>query len=129
MSANMAGEASGGTAAGSGPSKATVETRGNCAVVSIDSKLLDEADLKALSMAVDQAGALPDVSLIIIDVSHVKLIPSLGLGAIVQMVSKCRARKQRLKIASACPAIRQVFTITRLDKVVELAPTVEAALE
>jgi anti-anti-sigma factor len=51
------------------------------------------------------------------------------LGLLVQISSKCKARQQKLKLAGVQPTVRQVFSITRLDRVFDFAPNVEAAIE
>jgi anti-anti-sigma factor len=65
----------------------------------------------------------------VLDLEKVQLLPSLALGLLVQISHKCKARQQKLKLAAIQPAVRQVFAITRLDRVFEFAATVEAAIE
>jgi anti-sigma B factor antagonist len=93
--------------------------------------MLDDESLRALSQAIDEkAGAAASgVSLVVLDLSRVQLLPSLALGLLVQMSSKCKARQQKLKLAAVQQQVRQVFAITRLDRVFEFAPSVDAALE
>ena len=106
-----------------------IEKQDNAFIARVQIKLLDEKDLKLLGQLVDQASQDAVAALVVIDLSAVQMLPSLGLGALVQMASKCRARQQKLKLAAASPQLRQVFSITKLDRVLELTPTVEAALE
>jgi anti-sigma B factor antagonist len=106
-----------------------IETQGEAIVARPQAKMLDDVALKALSQAVDDAAsASSGVSLVVIDLSRVQIIPSLGLGLLVQMSSKCKSRQQKLKLAGVQPSVRQVFAITRLDRVFDFAPNVEAAL-
>ena len=106
------------------------ETRDSALIVSPQVKMLDDEKLKGLSSAIDQgAGSSSAVTLVVIDLSKVQLLPSLALGLLVQISSKCKARQQKLKLAGVQPSVRQVFAITRLDRVFEFAPTVEAAIE
>jgi anti-sigma B factor antagonist len=107
------------------------ETRGSALIVSPQAKMMDDQQLKALSSAIDAgAGAANSaISLVVIDLSKTQLLPSLALGLLVQISSKCKARQQKLKLAGVQPAVRQVFAITRLDRVFDFAPNVEAAIE
>lgn len=111
------------------PPPAVMETKDNALVARISAKLLEDKDLKALSAMVDQAASNPAISIVVLDMAKVHIIPSLGLGVLVQMSAKCKARQQRLKLAGVLPSVRQVLSITRLDRVLELSDSVEAALE
>src|SRR3954447_2344839 len=106
------------------PPTVVIDKNGGDAVIArVRVKLLDEKDLKLLSQLIDQSAGEPGVSLVVIDLSSVQLLPSLGLGAIVQISNKCKARDQTLKLAAARPAIRQVFAVTRLDRILHLVDT------
>ena len=109
-----------------------IETQGEAIIARPQVKLLDDNAIKALSHAVDEAAAAapsPGITLVVVDLSRVQLVPSLALGLLVQMSSKCKSRQQKLKLAAVSPMVRQVFAITRLDRIFDFAPTVEAALE
>ena len=107
------------------------EIRDATLIVAPQTKMMDDEQLKALSTTIDkQAGASSSgISLVVIDLSKVHLLPSLALGLLVQISSKCKARQQKLKLAAVQPAVRQVFAITRLDRVFEFASTVDAAID
>ena len=107
-----------------------VETIGHALIARPQAKLLDDQSLKTLADAIDRrAGAGSEVTVIVLDLSRVGLLPSLGLGLLVQISATCKARGQKLKLAALQPRVRQVFAITRLDRVFEFADSVEAALE
>ena len=91
-------------------------------------KLMDDDVLKALSQGVDKAAAAhPAVPLVILDLSRVALLPSMALGLLVHMTTRCRARQQKLKLAGIQPQLRRVFEITKLDRVFQLADDGAAA--
>src|SRR6476646_7444151 len=93
-------------------------------------KMMDENALKALAGAIDEAsGADAGITLVILDLSRVAIVPSLALESLVQVANKCRARQQKLKLAGLQQQIRQVFAITRLDRVFQFADSVEAAMQ
>src|SRR5262245_15438471 len=101
------------------PAPVVIEKTSNAIIARVKVKLLDEAGLKLLGQLIDQSAGEPGVSLIVVDLSAVQLIPSLGLGALVQMSSKCKVRGQSLKLAATPPPIRKLFAMTRLDRVLE----------
>jgi anti-anti-sigma factor len=106
-----------------------IDKRPNAIIARVHVKLLDDKELKLLSQLIDGSAGEPGVSMVVIDLARVQILPSLGLGALVQISSKCKARDQALKIAAAQPAIRKVFAITRLDRILDLADSVDAALQ
>jgi anti-sigma B factor antagonist len=106
------------------------ETRDSTLIVRPQAKMLDDQQLKSLLTEIDQlAGSTSGISIVVLDLEKVQLLPSLALGLLVQISHKCKARQQKLKLAAIQPAVRQVFAITRLDRVFEFAATVEAAIE
>ena len=106
-----------------------VEKTANAMIARVQVKLLDEAELKMLGKLIDDAAATGEANLIVVDLAKVHMLPSLGLGVLVQIAQKCRARSQKLRLAALTPQIRQVFAITKLDRVLEITDTVEHALE
>ena len=111
------------------PDPVTVETSGNAVVVRVNMKLLDDANLKRMNQLIDEAATKPGVTAVVLDMSRVQIVPSLGLGALVQLSNKCKAREQRLKLAAVQPQVRQTISITKLDRVLDLVDSVEAGVE
>ena len=110
------------------PSPITIERRDSAIVVRLAVKILDDKELKELRRLLDEASQGAPASTVVIDLSKVQLVPSLTLGALVQLSNKCRSRQQPLRLAGASPMVRQVFVITRLDRVIELVESVDVAL-
>ena len=109
---------------------ATIEKKQHAVIARAMNKLEDEDHLKSLMRMIDEAVVSETgVSLVIVDLSRVTIIPSLALGMLVQISNKCKARQQKLKLAGVNPQLRQVFSITRLDRVFEFTPDVEGAME
>jgi anti-sigma B factor antagonist len=92
-------------------------------------KMMHDEAVKSLARSVDEAsdaGGAP-IPLVVLDLSRVAIVPSIALGALVQMANKCRARQQKLSLVALQPQIRQVFTITRLDRVFQFFDSVDDA--
>jgi anti-anti-sigma factor len=70
----------------------------------------------------------PAIKLIIADLSWVATLPSLTIALLVQLLNKCRARDHKLTLTGLQPQIRQVFAITKMDRVFRFANSVEAAM-
>jgi anti-anti-sigma factor len=106
----------------------SVELRPDAVVVRLLIPDLDEDHMLALrrelDAAVKQSPSLP----FIVDMARIKFIPSLTLGALVPMAGEFRARRQRLILVALQRAVRQVISITRLDRVMEIMDDVDGAL-
>jgi anti-anti-sigma factor len=107
----------------------TAEKNGSAVVATVHVKLLDDKSLKLLSQQIDALADSGGVLTVIVDLGKVELLPSLGLGMLLQMSTKCKSRHQALKLANVKPKVRQVFTITKLDRILELSDSVEAAMQ
>jgi anti-sigma B factor antagonist len=115
--------------AGSGSGSVTVESTERAVVARVNKKMMADEELKTLRTLIDEASAAnPTIPLVVIDLAAVSLLPSLALGLIVQISNKCKAREQTLKLAAVQPQVRQVFAITRLDRLFEFAPDVQQAI-
>ena len=56
----------------------------------------------------------------ILDFRNVQFMSSSMLGKLVQLQKKCKEFKVHLKLSAISPDIRQVFKITKLDKLFEI---------
>lgn len=106
-----------------------VETTDTAVIARLNIKLLDDQTLKRMDELVDKAACgRPGVNVIVLDMSHVQIVPSLGLGAILTLSKKYEERKQHLKLAGVQPQVKSTMHITKLDKILDLEETVEAAI-
>lgn len=64
---------------------------------------------------------------VVIDLEHVNLITSAGLGCPLQVRKMVKAHGGRLALAHASPAILQLFNTIGLDRQIPLAGTLEDA--
>ena len=108
----------------------TIESGDRAIVATPKVKLMDDVVLKDLIRRVDDATAdNPAAPVVVIDLSAVSIIPSMALVLLVQVSSKCKARGQKLKLTGVQQTVRMVFSITKLDRVLQFADSVEAAME
>jgi len=111
------------------PALITIEKVDNAIIAHVAIKFLEEKYVQELSQRIDQAAADPGITRVVVDLSRVQLLPSMALGSLVQISKSCATRQQTLKLAAASPNLRQVFTITRLDRLFTLVDSVDAALK
>jgi anti-anti-sigma factor len=89
-------------------------------VLFTDSRLLDESKLEQLGG--DLIAQLNDTTeeRVILDFRSVQFMSSSMLGKLVQVQKKCKEFKVHLKLCAITPDIKQVFKITKLDRLFEI---------
>ena len=112
-----------------GQTNVQFEKIANAFVARVRVKLLDEPELNLLSRLIDESLSDQNVTVIVIDLEGVQLLPSLGLGKLVEFTNKCKAKENRMKLAGLSPNLRRVLTLTRLDRLLELSDSVETAIQ
>jgi anti-sigma B factor antagonist len=65
---------------------------------------------------------------LVLDFSSVAYIDSSGLATLVEYVRDAQAFKGKLSLASPAPRVKTVLELVRLDKILNVQPSVEAAL-
>lgn len=66
---------------------------------------------------------------VVMDLSELEFICSMGLGALIVAHIICRRRKAELVLVAPTPAIREVLEMTHLDRIFPIYPCVTAALQ
>lgn len=110
------------------PAPIVVELREGAVIVRVNLKMFDDMHADVLTELIDQAAEKPGVSSVVLDMSRVQIIPSIGLGVLVQLSKKCKARQQKLKVAAVRPQIVKALNITALNKLFDLVDTVEEGI-
>jgi len=63
----------------------------------------------------------------ILDLSGVPYMDSAGMGAIINHHVHCQNKQVRLIVSGVSPRVFELFRMTRVDGIMSLAPSVEAA--
>lgn len=92
-----------------------------------DARLTDEAKLERLGADLIKQLNETTEERVILDFRNVQFMSSSMLGKLVQLQKKCKEFKVHLKLAAISPDIRQVFKITKLDKLFEIEDDEAAA--
>lgn len=95
-------------------------------VVRITDDHLDERNLSQVRAEVPAAGGEHPQATVALDLSNIDYMPSRALGGLVQIAQIFRARQQRLVLVGVQPALREVLAVTRLDRLFEMQPSLEA---
>jgi anti-sigma B factor antagonist len=65
---------------------------------------------------------------LMVDLSGVDFIDSVGLGLLVSILKRVRSHGGDLLVAGVSPRARALLELTRLDEIIEVYPSVEAAV-
>jgi anti-sigma B factor antagonist len=96
-------------------------------IVFDDARILDETTLEQLGRDLLEQLNKTTEERVILDFRNVKFMSSSMLGKLVQVHKKTIEFKVKLKLCSIDREIRQVFKITRLDKLFDIEPDEAAA--
>jgi anti-sigma B factor antagonist len=96
-------------------------------VVFDDERILDESKLEEVGRDLMEKLNATTEERVILDFRRVKFMSSSMLGKLVQVHKKSKEFKVQLKLCAIDPEIRQVFKITRLDKVFDIEADETAA--
>jgi anti-sigma B factor antagonist len=105
----------------------TYSKDGILTIVFDDERILDETKLEEVARDVMQKLEATTEERVILDFRKVKFMSSSMLSKLVQIHKKSSEYKVRLKLAAIDPEIRQVFKITRLDKLFDIEADETAA--
>jgi anti-sigma B factor antagonist len=96
-------------------------------VVFDDERILDETKLEQLSRDLLEMLNKTTEERVTLDFRKVKFMSSSMLGKLIQVHKKAGEFKVKLKFCSIDPEIRQVFKITKLDKIFDIEADEAAA--
>ena len=93
-------------------------------------KLTGSATMEVCDLLCEQLaeGMLTEPKLLVIDLSDLAFICSLGLGGIVATHVHARRHDRAVVLAAPVPAVRELLELTRLDTLIPVFDTVAKAL-
>jgi anti-anti-sigma factor len=107
----------------------TLEKRQEAIIARWQTDAAGEEELKALNRSLAEATrADPKITLVVLELASVSFLESLALGLVLHLSNACKAHGRRFKLAALQPKVRQVLSVTRLDRVLPLADSVELAI-
>jgi anti-anti-sigma factor len=109
--------------------KLTLETRnlGDVIIVYCQGRIVYRHEAAELSRLVGEV--LEQTSRLVLDLSGVHNIDGAGIGELVLLQVLAQNRNVNLKCAGPNSAVRNLLNLTNLDTVIEVHPSVAAALE
>ncbi len=109
--------------------KLSLETRnrGDVVIVHCQGRIVYRDEAAALSRVVGEVQQ--QAKKLVLDLSGVSSIDSAGMGELALLHTCSQGQNRSLKFAGASPLVSDLLELTNLDSVLEVYPTVEAALE
>ena len=109
--------------------KLSLETRnrGDVIIVHCQGRIVYRDEAAALSQVVGQV--LPQARKLVLDLSGVSSIDSAGIGELALLQTRAQCSNVSLKCASPSPLVQALLDLTNLDSVLEVHPSLDAALE
>ena len=109
--------------------KLSLETRnrGDVIIVHCQGRIVYRDEAAALSRVVGEM--LRQARKLVLDLSGVSSIDSAGIGELALLQSWAQGQSVSLKCAAPTPLVRSLLDLTNLDSVLEVHPSLDAALE
>jgi anti-sigma B factor antagonist len=107
----------------------TVEELPEALIVHVVADNLDEDQLRQMQSAVRAAVSANPGRPCILDLTRVSFLPSMSLASLIRLHSELKGRGQRLLLAGLQPQVRDVFVVTRLDRLFELHDDLAEAMQ
>jgi anti-sigma B factor antagonist len=99
----------------------TVSQEGEVTIVELlDRNILEEANITAMG---DHIGSVIDEQTnpkLLIDFQHVEHLSSAALGSLIKINTKIKEKGGQLRLSNIDPQIREVFLITKLNKLFQI---------
>jgi anti-sigma B factor antagonist len=95
----------------------------------VDRNILDEGNIQAIG---EQITALVDAEpgpKLLISFANVEHLSSAALGQLITINNRVRAKQGQLRLANIDPQIKEVFQITRLNKLFQIFDSTAEALK
>ncbi len=106
----------------------SIETRGGALLVTIEQSDMDwEAAPRlksAIISAVDASGDMP----VVLVLTNVGFIASMGLSMFVELMQEFRQQGRRFILCGIQPEVRKLLALTHLDKVFEILASVDEVI-
>lgn len=99
-----------------------------CIVTIQDASILDERNIAMLGKDLEALVTEKNYINMIIDMHQVGYLSSAVLGKLMALYKKIKAEKGDLKLCNIKAEIRPIFSVTQLDKVIEIHESLVAAI-
>ena len=111
-------------------SRLTLSQHKDIAVVELnDTKILDEMNISEIGHALTALIGAKERPKMLLDFTHVEYLSSAALGMLINVNERIKQRNGQLRLANIRPQIKEVFDITKLNRLFRLCEGRQNALE
>lgn len=107
--------------------KIETTNRNGIAIATLDSESLETGNVAAFRAAM--APISERYNQVVLDLSTVGFMDSTGLGAMLSCLRALKAKSGVLKVASLTPEVTQLFEMVMMNRVFEVYPNADSAVE
>lgn len=101
---------------------------GDVVVLNLEGSLMGGPEAVSLNEAVNRY--LDDKSLkVVLNLQHVERVNSSGLGILIKAMTTFKTNGGELKLANVNPYVNNLLVITKLNTILDIYPSEEAAVE
>lgn len=94
----------------------------------IDRNILDEANIQRIGEEISQIIDAQVQPKMLISFENVDHLSSAALGTLITLNNKIRSKDGQLRLAEIDPQIKEIFVITKLDKLFQIHDSAEEAI-
>ena len=105
------------------------ETGGITVVRFVDKKIVDSGSIEALGEELNALVTVEKRNMILLNFDGVDFMSSAALNKLISLNSKVKGAAGRLKLCCLKAEIKEVFTITKLDRIFDIRKTEAEAIE
>ncbi len=95
----------------------------------VDKKIVDSASIEQLGEELNSLVLVDNRNVLLLNFEGVEFMSSAALNKLISLNSKVKASQGRLKLCNLRAEIKEVFTITRLDRVFDIRSSELDAIE
>jgi anti-sigma B factor antagonist len=111
-------------------SHVTISQHKDVSIVELkDSKILDEMNISEIGQTLTALVGSKDRPKLLLDFTNVEYLSSGALGMLINVNERIKQRNGQLRLASIRPQIKEVFDITKLNRLFRLCDGRQSALE
>ncbi len=105
-----------------------IQENENAVVATIQCSEFDHDTTTQLRAEIDGVVAPTSTLPVVLDLSNVTFMPSMTLGALIELANRCKSQQRRLVLVGVTSTVQDVFKLCKLNIFFEIRDCVEDAV-
>ncbi len=102
-----------------------IQENENAVLATIQCSEFDHDTTVRLRAEIDGVVASTSTLPVVLDLSNVTFMPSMTLGALIELSNRCKSQQRRLVLVGVTPTVQDVFKLCKLGSFFEIRDCVE----